>query len=1081
MISKLLNQFETMCYSDRVQFMVKLGKQAKHEQDSKAREMISTLEQGVFYQRHLALISCYGSHDKNHIFRAAQDPSLTIRNMACKLASFVCDDEQILTLLNQISPSIRKKLLHGLSKHRRFSCIDAYLQQLAQSKNPHLVPYLSYGSPAFIEKHIDLLMDFGGVDHWIQIANKYPKKTTTFLHHWIEQKDRMEKQWLWKINAILPTLVQRNPDTALSFIMLITKYCSITKLPLQQIADRYPIQIVDLLLEVDEEIDIPLASIAPKLDEERLLSLIKQHPLTLVKSTYWLKRIQPNLRAKVFDLSQYRWRDQHGLIDPNIITLLPKELREQEAGRHLDLPFIATHESALLKLSYVEFLPWIEVISICKPYLNSPDEALRTQAITTLITTVRFQRDHLADLLMILKEKRYEPDPIKQKIFSSLSKLPPSIWKPSHLDELDIIMHSALDAKDLSHTTTRFIEYLFVQLAPFYPKWAFDWIAHLVEDRGTAYFTGLDQRFTTSQITELKPIILPTLKTWQKREQYTQLINFARSLGKHLSEFDELVDLLVEGLYHPVSDWNIRNSLQILREYRSDRFQVLIPKLLQKDPSWITNPIIYEYLHIKRQDLLTNFLKRKTFSGRFSSGKTYPVLPFDRGFYRWTETQQSLYTQQLTQLIQDPKRDSPTVQTAIRLLSAIPATDTSTLISLAQDSREMIRDWSLQALGRLDEGQGISTLLDALQDDRARVAIYTLRRSLLNMPVKQAVSTLLQVPTNKITIYKEVVRLLGDLKHDLAFQELLRIAEKELHRDVRISLHHALWNYLEKKESWKIFEQDAFSNNPYIAQSITRLPTSYMSSDNRGQYLNLLNRTLQHDEINVRISTLNKYISLSYMNQVEDPNFKFLPSFIHCLQSTNSSEAKLAAKAIYHIYKDSPSAAIGHVFTNILPNRHALKIALDTISEYTSSTWHWRDSRRELLEIARNIIQVLSKDPMTISFRMTLSIQVLPWSELMEQLEESILQGKLTAEALMIAVQTMENIHSIRSIKDIEELEHQLGSSSHESLRRLGLATLISQAKQNGWQEHYIERLINYRKDQSILVASAAQFIKTDV
>lgn len=1081
MISKLLSQLETKRYSHRVQIMVDLGRQIKNGQDSNAQNMISILEQGDFYQRHLALISCYGSHDKNHIFQATLDPSQFIRSKACKLASFICDDEQILTLLNQVSPSIRKKLLHGLSKRKRYSAIDAYLQQLAQNNHPDLIAYLSYGSPSFIEQHIDLLMDLGGVYLWIPIANRYPKETTTFLYNWIEQKTKFENQWLSKINIILPTLVQRNPETSFSLIKLISKYCSITNLPLQQIAERFPHQIVDLLLEIDEEIDTPLTSIAHKLDEGRLLALIHQHPLTLQKSSQWLQRLKPDLRDQVFHFYQYQWRDQHGLVDTGIITLLPKTLREQEARRHLSLPFVTSNESAMLKISYTEFLPWDEAVTIIKPYLNSPDETLRTHALSKLITTVRFHRDHLSEVLTILQGKRYEPDPIKESMFRSLSELPPSIWKSSHLDELDIILQSALDAKDLSHATSRNIQYLFVRFAPFHPKWAFDWIAQLLNDRGTTYLSGLDQRFTPSQITELKPIILPILKTWQKREHYAQLIDFARSIGKHLTVFDELVDLLVKGLYHPTSDWEISTSLQLLRDYRPDRFQVLIPKLLQKDPSWITKPIMYEYLHIKRQDLLTNYLKPKTFLGRFSSGKTYSVLPFHHGFQRWTKTQQTLYTHQLTQLIDDPKRELPTVRTAIRLLSAIPSTNSSILMKLANDPREMIRDWAIQALGRLDQGEGISTLLEALQDSRARVAIYALRRSLLNMPVQQAILKLLEVPTSKITVYKEVVRLLGDLKDELAFQELSKIAEKELHRDVRISLHHALWNYLEKEDSWKIYEQDAFSNDPYIARSITRMPISYMSFDHRVQFLSLLNQILRHSEVNVRISALNAYIFLANMNQVNDPNQEFLPSLLVCLQSTNSTEAKLAAKAIYHIYKESPSTTMEHVFTNILPKRHVLKTALDTLFEYTGRSWNRGVQRKELEEIARNVLHVLKVDPHTILFRLPLAIQILPWSELMEYLEQMVGEEQLTAEALMVAVHTLENITSIRNIKGIEELEQTLSSSSHEFLRRLGLATLISQAKQNSWQECYIERLKEYRQDPSILVAAAAQFIKTDV
>lgn len=55
------------------------------------------------------------------------------------------------------------------------------------------------------------------------------------------------------------------------------------------------------------------------------------------------------------------------------------------------------------------------------------------------------------------------------------------------------------------------------------------------------------------------------------------------------------------------------------------------------------------------------------------------------------------------------------------------------------------------------------TLIEAMNDDRARIAIYALRRSLLEMPVSRALLLLRAVPLEKVTVAKEVVRLLGEL------------------------------------------------------------------------------------------------------------------------------------------------------------------------------------------------------------------------------------------------------------------------------------------------------------------------------
>ena len=67
-------------------------------------------------------------------------------------------------------------------------------------------------------------------------------------------------------------------------------------------------------------------------------------------------------------------------------------------------------------------------------------------------------------------------------------------------------------------------------------------------------------------------------------------------------------------------------------------------------------------------------------------------------------------------------------------LALLPASRTETrLIELASISitpHEAVRDRALRALAKLDDGQGIPVLLSALEDARARIAIYALRKSL---------------------------------------------------------------------------------------------------------------------------------------------------------------------------------------------------------------------------------------------------------------------------------------------------------------------------------------------------------------
>ena len=82
---------------------------------------------------------------------------------------------------------------------------------------------------------------------------------------------------------------------------------------------------------------------------------------------------------------------------------------------------------------------------------------------------------------------------------------------------------------------------------------------------------------------------------------------------------------------------------------------------------------MYEHLHRTRQDLLTPFLGRRAFSGRFSTGQTRFVLPFTAGFTRWTLRQQQVFAATLIELSRDDQRDTLGVWTAMSQLAALPS------------------------------------------------------------------------------------------------------------------------------------------------------------------------------------------------------------------------------------------------------------------------------------------------------------------------------------------------------------------------------------------------------------------------
>ena len=92
---------------------------------------------------------------------------------------------------------------------------------------------------------------------------------------------------------------------------------------------------------------------------------------------------------------------------------------------------------------------------------------------------------------------------------------------------------------------------------------------------------------------------------------------------------------------------------------------------------------------------------------------------------------------------------------------------------------------------------------------RALLLYHAVRR--FSTQSEEALNLLRHAPLAQVTVAKEVIRLIGELSSEVAYRELLSWETRELHRDVRVALLRALWDYLEEPETWEIFTRAAQS------------------------------------------------------------------------------------------------------------------------------------------------------------------------------------------------------------------------------------------------------------------------------
>jgi len=108
----LLRSLAGLTHDARMRRMVEVGRLAAV--DGSVAATLAALEQQGFYERSLALQSCYGSRDGAHVVRAMSDPSSSIRALASQLLPMACDDTQVEEAL-EVVPDLEQALDRGLA------------------------------------------------------------------------------------------------------------------------------------------------------------------------------------------------------------------------------------------------------------------------------------------------------------------------------------------------------------------------------------------------------------------------------------------------------------------------------------------------------------------------------------------------------------------------------------------------------------------------------------------------------------------------------------------------------------------------------------------------------------------------------------------------------------------------------------------------------------------------------------------------------------------------------------------------------------------------------------------------------
>ncbi|MDR3159241.1 MAG: hypothetical protein LBU11_09610 [Zoogloeaceae bacterium] len=850
-------RLETMTHGQRWQAMSEIGRASR--QDGALRAELAALARSeTHYERLLALMSTFASHDADQIADFLLDPSESLARFILPVAARHGAEAMLIARMPGLPPQRRVLLANALHRAGRHAVNDAVHCALQGNAAVDILPFTSEDF---------LLARLGEAEtvaclrpaHWRVLARRLPRVARDLLQRELARGPALAQHVINAVNTCLLEMARSAPKIGEDFLLKASAAIPLEQLPVSRYLNRNPALAGALVARKRSALRVRLSAHALRqLDIDTLRALLDADFIDDFASVF--KKLRPEQRRSIYESHGESWRWPSGVLPLRHVEALPAALRQAEARRAFTAVELA--DKPLQRLPYLGCLAFAEALECARPYLSQPDGEIRAAAVAAIARAVRFDDSATDAMLDFCLKREHEQDPVRMEMLGALSRLPPSRWREAHPPKLKSIIKAALKARDCSAATMEHAANLLFRMLPWQARFVVETLPAVVERLGRIGSLSLEERVADRQMPALAEALMPLLLIWVKRDRpyfVMHLIGCFRHRARAVPAFAELLGEITNDKRAAPA----RHALDTLWEVGFKReVRRMIPELLAKDAGWILAPRVANHLHRHRQDLLTPFLAPRKYPGRFSRsrGQEFPLFgrgPRPGGFFRWTALQQQVYAKSHLGILESAKRSAWALFRSLNHLAALPSIDIAPIIELARvDARDVaLRDRAVEALGRVDGGRGVEALIAALEDERGRVAIYALRRAILAMPEARALEFLARAPRNKLTVAKEILRLAGEFDGEAAFRFLMTHAGEEQHQDIRIALTRALWNHLHRPEAWTLMDAAA-SANAAFARATIPIPQDGLSAFARTRLDAHFAKLLRHPDALARSDAL---------------------------------------------------------------------------------------------------------------------------------------------------------------------------------------------------------------------------------
>ena len=389
---------------------------------------------------------------------------------------------------------------------------------------------------------------------------------------------------------------------------------------------------------------------------------------------------------------------------------------------------------------------------------------------------------------------------------------------------LDAVVAPLFDARDTSHGTrmqaARLAQRLMCTRATEPGSAMFTFALSLLErlagQSGTPDLPRLDRNLPRGAEVAIVDALYPWLKAAKQRQQEQHVFRLWGALGERAWKVPKLATLLDDMLWRGKKN-NAAWTAQLWLQDPKTR-DARVRELVKRDRSALYLAPVFQHCHRRRQTLLVERMSERAPSGRFHDGKVTHFPHVQSGFHRWPTSLQQRYLDLLGKAEVSPKQFTQTRASLVAQRARVPLTRALDLADALASGDVAVQEAALGALVWLDDpGPALSILLDRLDGDRARVAMYAMPRLARLIPrgaMVTALAGLLARPSLKVTVHKEVLRLLGQLATPLAANLLRATWATPLHRDVRVAALHAARSLLSQADAWSLLAEAALDADP---------------------------------------------------------------------------------------------------------------------------------------------------------------------------------------------------------------------------------------------------------------------------